>query len=64
MEYLKVERPIPMAWVVWPTSWDYYDIRAVGVVTPMWMGRGHPQQTTTSVCSYKEIGEDNYTDEE
>jgi len=36
----------------------------MGVVTPMWMGRGHPPQTTASVCSYEEIGEDNYTDEE
>ncbi len=64
MKHLKVEGTVAAAWVVWSTIWDDYDICAMGVVTPMWMGRGHPPQTTASVCSYEEIGEDNYTDEE
>ncbi len=48
-----------MAWVVWPTSRDYYDIctmRAASVVVASGRDSG---------CgSYEEIGEDNYTDEE
>ncbi len=64
MKHLKVEGTVAAAGVVWPTSWDDYDIRAMGMVAPMWMGRGHPPQTTTSVCSHEEISKNHYTDEE